>query len=98
MERIGIAASKMAKGNLLFYNLYVFLLVFLFSLLIFFIAGISIVLSLILIGYISNQMGPASFGKEAWLAVIRVCMISLTVVVSGVSLFAILRNIKIKKD
>ncbi len=95
MERIGIAASKMAQGRLLLYNVYVVFISFLFSLLIFFIAGSSIVLALIVIGYVVQGILPGDF-REDWLKVIRVCMISLTVVVSGVNLFAILKNIKIK--
>ena len=95
MERIGIAASKIAKGNVLLYNLCVILISFLFSLLIFFIAGSSIILALIIIGYMIIGVSPVDF-REEWVAVIRVCMVSLTVVVSIVNLFAVLRNIKIK--
>ncbi len=97
MERIGIAASKIAKGNLLLYNLYVILLSFLFSLLIFFIAGCPIVLALIVIGYIVSGVLPTDFGED-WVSVIQVCMVSLTVVVSGVNLFAVLKNIKLTKS
>lgn len=38
MERIGIAASKIAKGNLLLYNSYVVLIAFLLSVLLFLIS------------------------------------------------------------
>jgi hypothetical protein len=96
MERIGIAASKMAKGNLLLYNSYVVLITILFSLLLYFIAGSSIVLSLIVIGSIVSGISPAL--GEQWLGVTKVCMIALTVVVGIISLFAILRNIKISKS
>ncbi len=95
MERIGIAASKMAKGNLVVYNSYVVLISFLFSMLIFCIAGSSILLSLIVIGYIANGVLPGGF-EGTWGNVVRVCMISLTIVVSVFNLFAILRNVKIK--
>ena len=44
MLRIGIAASKMSKGSLLSYNLYVILIACLFSLFIFLICGFSILL------------------------------------------------------
>jgi len=94
MERIGIAASKIAKGNLVIYNLYVILLSFLFSLLIFFIAGSSIALALIIIGYVVNGVLPTGLEK-GWGELVSVCMISLTVVISLFTLFAILRNIKL---
>lgn len=97
MERIGIAASKIAKGNLLFYNLYVILISFAFSLLLFFIAGSSIILALIVIGYAVTGILPSDF-KGDWVGVIKVCMVSLTVVVSILNLFAILKNIKLTKS
>ena len=95
MERIGIAASKMAKGNLFVYNFYVILLSFLFSLLLFFIAGTSIVLSLIVIGSIASGLSAELSGQ--WMAVVRVCMGVLTGVVSCINLFAVIKNVRFKK-
>lgn len=95
MERIGIAASKMAKGNLWLYNLFVIIISFLFSVFIFFISGSSIVLALIIIGYVVNGILPRDLWDD-WHGVIRVCMISLTMIVSIFTLFAILRNIRLK--
>ncbi len=97
MERIGIAASKMASGNLFFYNLYVVLLSFLFSLLIFFIAGTSIVLALIIIGYILKGILPDQ-SSQTWYEILRVCMVSLTIAVGFLNLYAILRNFRLNKD
>ena len=96
MERIGIAASKMAKGNLVLYNSYVILISFLFSLLIFCIAGSSILLSLIVIGYITDGVLPNGFGEQ-WGGVVRMCMISLTGIICLFNFMALLRNLKIKK-
>jgi len=96
MERIGIAASKIAKGNLLLYNLYVVLISFLFSILVFFIAGAAIVLALIIISRMVTGIIPTSFDK-GWTLVMLVCMISLTVVIALFNLFAISKNIKFKK-
>jgi len=96
MERIGIAASKMAKGNLLLYNSFVILISFLFSLSIFIIAGSTVVLALIIIAYVTNGAMPLESDSQ-WYSVLIVCMISLTVVVSLFSLFAISRNIKFSK-
>lgn len=97
MERIGITASKIAKGRLFLYNLCVVGISFLFSLLVFFIAGSSIMLALIIIGYVVDGVLPTGLG-QGWGEVIRVSMISLTIVVSIFTLFAILRNIKLKKE
>ena len=96
MERIGIAASKMAQGNLLLYNACVILISFLFSLLIFFIGGSAVVVALILIAYLTKGMMPSNLGKE-WISIGLVCMISLSIFVGLFSLIAILRNIKFHK-
>lgn len=96
MNRIGLAASKMAKGDLFFYNVYVILIAFLFSLLIYFIAGSAIVLSLIIIGSIVS--GLSSSLGEGWLTVIKICLISLSVVIGIITLFAISLNIKFIKS
>ena len=97
MERIGLAASKVAKGNLFLYNLTVILLSFLCCFMMFVIAGTTILLSLIVLGYIMNGLLPQDYSQD-WLAVIRLCMLSLTVVMSIVNMFAISRNIKFKRD
>ena len=94
MERIGIAASKMAKGNLWLYNSYVILISFLFSLFIFSLVGSSIALALIVIGYLVNGLVPNDIQQDWW-KVIRLCMVCLTVIVCVLNLFAILRNIKL---
>ncbi len=97
MERIGITASKIAKGRLMLYNLCVIGISFLFSLLVFFIAGSSIMLALIIIGYVLDGVLPASF-KGWWGDVMRISMVSLTIVVGIFTLFAISRNIKLRKE
>lgn len=96
MERIGIAASKIAKGNLFFYNFFVILISFLFSLFIFFMAASSIVLALIVISRVVHGIIPTDFEK-GWTLIMSVCMISLTVVVGIFNLYAISRNIKLNK-
>ncbi len=97
MERIGIAASKIAKGNLLLYNFFVIVLSFLFSLLIFILAGTSILIALVLIKVISLGYAPQNLGQE-WTSVMLVCMISLTNIVSIFNLCAIMKNIKFSKS
>ncbi len=96
MERIGIAASKMARGNLFLYNVCVIFLSSLFSLLIFFIGASAVVVAFILIAYITQGMIPANFAKE-WISIGLVCMISLSIFVGLFSLVAISRNIKFHK-
>jgi len=96
MERIGIAASKIAQGNVFLYNIFVIIISSLFSLFIFFISGCSILFALLIIGYILNGMMPIEL-KGQWGGIVRLCMVTLTVVVSLFNLLAISRNIKIKK-
>lgn len=96
MERIGIAASKMAQGNIILYNLYVILISFIFSLFIFFLSGASILFGLIIIGYIVNGVLPANLEGQ-WGDLVRICMISLTVVIILLNIFAILKNIRLKR-
>ena len=97
MERIGIAASKIAKGNLLLYNLFVILISILFSLFIFVIAGSSMILALLILAYVVHGVMPLEFEKN-WAGIFRLCMITLTAVVCLFNLVAILRNIRLRKS
>ena len=96
MERIGLAASKMAKGNFLLYNAWVIIISFIVSLFIFFIAGSSIFLALMILAYLVSGTMPAEFEKN-WESVLRICLLALTVVMTLFNLFAILKNIRLKK-
>ncbi len=96
MERIGIAASKMAKGNFLLYNIFVVLLSFLFSMMIFVLAGSSVVFALMIIEYVITGVMPLEFGKHEASA-FRLCMVTLTIVVSLFNVFAILKNLRIRR-
>ena len=97
MERIGLAASKMAKGNLLLYNLFVIVISILFSLFLFVIAGSSMILALLILAYVVNGVMPVEFEKN-WSGIFRLCMMTLTIVVSLFNLAAILKNIRLKRD
>lgn len=97
MNRIGIAASHIAKGNLLFYNMFVVLISFLFSLLVFVISGLVIVLGLILIATLANIPSIIDF-KQGVSSPISICMIFLGMVTSIFNLYAIGINIKIKRN
>jgi len=96
MERIGVAASKMAKGNLFLYNFYVFLISFLFSFFILLVAGSSVVFALIVIGYIGTEIMAIEL-EENWPTILSLCMITLTIVIAVFNLMAISRNLKIPK-
>jgi hypothetical protein len=97
MERIGYAASKMAKGNLWFYNLYVIGLAFLFSLLVFLVAGSAVFLALVIFGYVVVRVMPCQWGQP-WQDIIRICMLVLTIVILLINFFAIFRNLKFRKE
>jgi hypothetical protein len=96
MRRIGITASRIAQGNLLFYNLFVVLIAFLFSLLIFVISALVIVLGLFAI---SSVMGlPHVFDLKAGAtSPLSACMIFLAVITLVFNLYAIGMNIKLKQ-
>ena len=91
MDRIGIAASKMAKGNIVLYNGYVVLLTFLFAFFVFVVAGAAIMLALVIVGYIINGLLPQDLLKD-WNSIVAVCMVSLTVVVGFFAAVALIRN------
>ncbi len=95
MKRIGITASKIAKGNLAWYNFYVIVITFSLALFLFFISGAAVFLALIILGYILEEVLQSPF-KQGWVEIIRICMVSLTLVVSIVVIFALTRNIRIK--
>ena len=97
MNRIGIAASHIAKGNLLFYNFFVVLISFLFSLLVFVISGLVIVFGLVLIAYLTNTPSVVDL-KQGVFSPISICMIFLGMVTVIFNLYAIGINIKIKRS
>ncbi|MBF0479512.1 MAG: hypothetical protein HQL26_08515 [Candidatus Omnitrophica bacterium] len=96
MKRIGIAASKIARGRLLIYNLYVLLISFLFSLFVFVIAGATLLVTLVLIWYLGKELNFFPSGKE-WRMVFAMCMGFLTAAVAIFNVIAVLVNFKIKR-
>ncbi|MBF0384846.1 MAG: hypothetical protein HQL27_03145 [Candidatus Omnitrophica bacterium] len=95
MKRIGIAAGKIAKGNLVLYNTYVIAISSVFSFFVFLIAGSIVIFALFIISYLSNEISPGLFNKN-WDPVLIFCMISLTIVTLLFNLWAIYRNLKVK--
>jgi len=94
MKRIGIAASKISKGNTTLYNFYVVLISILFSGFIFIIAGSTVVFALAILHYVGNELIPGGFEKD-WNSILKVCMVSLTIVITLFNAFAILKNLRI---
>lgn len=97
MLRIGVAASKMSKGSLLSYNLYVILIACLLSVLIFFICGFSILLIVFLISLVLHALKPTDF-HASWVPMFKICSIVLALVVGVLNIVAILKNIQFTKN
>jgi hypothetical protein len=93
MLRIGIAASKMSKGSLLNYNLYVILIACLVSLFIFLICGFSILLIILLVSLILHALKPSDL-HTGWVHMFKICLIVLSVVVGIMNIVAIFKNIQ----
>ena len=96
MKRIGIAASKIAKGNLFLYNIFVVFLTLLFALLIFFIAGSSIVVALIVIAYIISK-GAYPDLERGWMPIMVICLKCLAALIGILVLYAVAINVKLRK-
>ncbi len=96
MERVGIIASKIAKENLLLYNCYVLLIAFLFSFLLFLLAGCAIFFGLWLLRLTVGPFIP-SMSSGSWNLVFCYSLSALTVLVAVVNLVVVMKNIKLKK-
>ena len=96
MKRIGITASRISKGNLALYNLYVVLIAILFSFSIFVLAGSTVIFALVVIKYVATEIMGVEFEKS-WRSIMAVCMVSLTVVITLFNLCAIIINLKLPK-
>ncbi len=97
MLRIGIAASKMSKGGLLSYNLYVILISCLLSLFIFLICGFTVILIVFLISLIVHALRPSDL-HPGWVHVFKICLVVLAWVVGAFNIAAILKNIQFTKN
>lgn len=96
MDRIGIAASKMAKKNLWLYNFYVLVLSFLVCFIVFLIAGGAIFLGLTVFGLMAKGALPSHVHPE-WLMMFRLSLACLTVAISLIALTAIIKNFKFRR-
>lgn len=96
MKRIGIAASKISRGNRWLYNFYVILISVLLSLALYLIVGATVIFSLAIIKYVAGEVMGVDFDGD-WASILSVCMVSLTVVVALFNVFGILINLKLNK-
>ncbi len=96
MRRIGIAASKMAQGSLPKYNVFVIMIAFLCSLLLFFICGFSILAALFLVSLVCRPFLPPEF-NAAGPAIVRMCLVALAVVIGALNVLAVIKNVKVNK-
>jgi uncharacterized membrane protein len=96
MERVGLAASKIAQGNLWLYNIFVILISFLFSLFIFVISASAVLFALIIMTYIAKEMMAFDF-EESRRSVFTICMMSLAIVTLIFNLLIISKNLKFSK-
>ena len=96
MRRIGLAASKMAQGNLFKYNLFVVAIACLFSVFLFLVSGFTVLAVLLLISVLMRAFAPADF-SGSWGGLIKMSMLALAVVIGLLNTAAIVKNIKIGK-
>lgn len=94
MKRIGIAASKISKGNVALYNFYVVLISSLFSFFILVVAGATVLFALTFLGYIFKEVMAIELEKS-WSSILVFCMVALSVVMGVFNLVAIVMNIRL---
>lgn len=97
MQRIGIAASHMSKGNIWMYNFFVLLISALVSTFMFLVIGATILFSLLVVSYLSRELGLSDMGRQDWMGVMKICMLVLTGIVVIWNITAVSRNIRLKR-
>ena len=95
MKRIGLAASKIAQGNVWFYNLAVVIITVLFAFFVFFICGFIIGIAIFALSLIA-QHGLHLGNGQTWLEALRICLILLGILVGIGALVGIIINIKLR--
>jgi len=95
MLRIGLAASKIAKGNIWSYHLAVVIITCLFAIFVFFICSFSIALTLFILSLIFQRFLPLD-NQQVWIDIFKTCLIFLGGILGLMALFAIVKNIKLK--
>lgn len=95
MRRIGVAASKIAKGNIWLYNLSVVAMACLLGLFVFLVCGFSIAVTLFVLSVLIQRLSPSG-GDTAWLDVFKISLNILGALTGFFTLVAISKNIKLK--
>ncbi|MEI7998889.1 MAG: hypothetical protein WCH62_05230 [Candidatus Omnitrophota bacterium] len=86
MRRIGLAASKIAKGNIWFYHLAVVLIASLFAIFLFLVCGFSIALTLFVFSLLAHQ--------PVFVRIFKICLKFLGISIGIIAFIAVLKNIK----
>lgn len=94
MKRIGLTASKIAKGNIWLYHLAVVVISFLFAMFVFLVCGFCIAVALVIVSLVLQRMLP-NMDQNAWSHVVRSCLKLLGILIGVVMLVAIVKNIKL---
>jgi len=94
MKRIGVAASKISKGNSVIYHVLVVLIACLFSFFMFVVVGSTVIFALAIIAYISNEIMPTDQPRD-WEQIRMICIVALAMVVAAFNLLAIVINLKL---
>ncbi len=92
MRRIGIAASKIARGNVAVYHVCVVCIALLCALLLLCVCGFAIISVLFVLSLILRPFVPAF--HNAWFDIVKVSVLALSGVVGVLTIIAILKNIK----
>ncbi len=94
MQRIGIAASRMAQGDLLKYNVFVVGISLLFSTLLFLICEFCFLAVLLIISLVLRRLVPKHFLSESGM-LIQTSALWIGILVGVLCIWAIVCNIKI---
>lgn len=97
MRRIGVAASKMAQGNLFAYNAFVVGISTLIATLVFLVSGLSIMLALFLISLVLRLVLHTDFSLYC-IHILKLSLIALGVVIGLLNAVAIFKNMILHKS
>lgn len=97
MKRIGIAASRISKGSTRLYNLYVVLISFLFSLLLFLIAGLSVFMAIGIVAFFGHETMTEDL-RNNWTTIMSICAKALGLAVVVFNIIALAINLKLTRN
>ena len=97
MKRIGVAASKMAQGDICKYNFFVVAMSFLFSFIIFFVCEFCVLAVLLALSLIMRGM-MHKHDLDAWVHIMKISSIGIGALVVLLNICAIAINIRLNKD